>query len=314
MPLLLGGCVAGGSSGDGPARKVAADFFALLASGDTDAIAAIISPDSTLVPAVLDKEFYASTIARPTDAEVVEALETEPGTTYVTVDYSIEGEDRSIKVAVVEVDGEARISGWLDETLSVGPLRAPGGFEVNGSLTVGELEESIQFVALPGVYSFEYVDPKGFGTPDPDGAETESFAVEFPVEGPQLVDTVPPGVKALGSGISVEPRLLSSVEDEVTRQLAQLVKDCSASALTGDDCPARLVTEAAEGGAVDRTSIIWTADTKQVSVPSEEWSFVADYSVAFNRVSAGGRTTLDARYEGVVVPDALGKPVLEVAR
>ena len=314
MPLLLGGCVAGGSSGDGPAREIAEKFFALLASGDTDAIAAIIAPDSTLVPAVLDREFYAATIARPTDAEVVEALETEPGTTYVTVDYAIEGEDRSIKIAVVDVDGEARISGWLDETLSVGPLRAPGGFEVNGSLTVGELEESTQFVALPGIYSFEYVDPTGFGTPDPDGAAKQSFAVEFPVEAPQLTEAAPPGIEALGSGISAEPRLLSSVEDDVSRQLAQLVKDCSTSALTGDDCPADLASEAATGGAVDKSSIIWTADSTQVSAPAEEWAFVADYSVAFNRVSAGGRTTLDARYEGVIVPDALGKPVLELTR
>ena len=290
-----------------------ADFFDLLASGETSGVAALITDDSALTSAVLDDDFYASATERPTDAKIVAAMELDPGSVYVTVEYSMAGDDRDIKVEVVESDGDPKIAGWLHETLSIDPMRAPGAWEVNGTLSTGETEVETQFVALPGVYEFEYVDPQGLGTVDPDGEATNSFAVEFPVESGQLTEAVPPGVEALGSGIGGEPRLLGTAEEAVDSQLASLVDECTASALVGDSCPAELVSAAKAGGAVDANTVVWTETSEAPVLPSALWDLGAEYSVAFNRIDAAGREVVDAAYAGVLGVDGRGDPVLELA-
>jgi hypothetical protein len=313
VPLLASGCAAGSSDDFGSERKVVAEFFELLASGETSGIAALITDDSALISAVLDDDFYAAATDRPADAKVVAATASEPGSVFVTVEYSVGGDDRDIKVEVVGSDGDPKIAGWLHETLSIDPMRAPGVWEVNGTLSTGETEEETQFVALPGVYEFEYVDPQGLGTVDPDGEATSSFAVEFPVERGQLTATVPPGVEALGPGIGVEPRLLDTAEDSVDTQLATLVDECTASGLVGDSCPAALVSAARAGGVVDTNTVVWTATSEAPVSPSAQWDLGAEYSVAFNRVDAAGRDVVDAAYAGVLGVDAGGNPVLELA-
>ena len=226
---------------------------------------------------------------------------------------SIAGEERSIKVAVEQSGETARIASWLDDTLSIAPLRSPGGFQVNGSLAVGELEESRTFVALPGVYEFIYVDPAGLGTVNPDGTPTTAFEVEFPIEGPQLTSVVPPGVEALGSGISAEPILLAEVDDAVESQLADVVAECSASALIGDACPRDLVSRVSSQGAVDVSTIVWKRDETKPPSTSADWDVVAGYSIAY-RLESGSASTADATYSGVVTAPAPGKPVLELTR
>lgn len=178
----------------------------MLESGKTDGVAALITSDSDLTSAVLDEDFYASAVARPEDATVVAAIETEPGTVYVTVEYTLDTQKRDIKVAVVEEAGEPKIDGWLHETLSLAPLRAAGAverngrpsaaWEVNRTYVVGDLEKSVQFVALPGIYSFEFVNPAG--------TAPRSFTVEFPIDFVELTANVPTGVTARGSEISVD--------------------------------------------------------------------------------------------------------------
>lgn len=316
VPLLLSGCTGGGSGDFGAERSVVADFFEVLESGDSSGVAALLTDDSALSSAVLDSDFYAAAVETPTDARVTAASEFEPGVVYVTVEYSLGGEDRDIKVEVVESDGKPRIDGWLHETLSIDPLRAPGAWQVNGSVQTGELEEETQFVALPGTYEFEYVDEQGLGTVDPDGAATTPFEVEFPVEGDQLASSVPPGITARGSGIGAEPRLLATAQTEVDAQLADLVAACSTSALLGDSCPADVVSQAGALGAVDASTVVWTEVSDQNVVPGAAWDLAADYTVAFSYVDAAGRTgrtSIDATVQGVVTADALGKPVLEPA-
>lgn len=313
VPLLASGCAAGQSVDFGSERKVVADFFGLLESGETSGIAAIITEDSALASAVLDSDFYASTTDRPADAEVVAATASEPGSVFVTVEYSLGGDDRDIKVEVVESDGDPKIAGWLHETLSIDPMRAPGAWQVNGTLSAGEAEEQTQLVALPGIYSFEYVDPQGLGTVDPDGQPTTAFEVEFPVEGGQLTAAVPPGVDALGSGIGGEPRLLGTAEEVVVTRLASLVDECTASALVGDSCPADLVAAAKDGAAVDANTVVWTETSDAPVSPSTQWDLEAEYSVAFNRVDTAGRDVVDAVYSGVLGVDGRGDPVLKLA-
>jgi hypothetical protein len=315
VPLLASGCAGAEPVEYLPARTVVADFFDLLESGETGAVAALLSDDSALSSDVLDSDFYAAAVARPTGAEVVDAVETDPGVVVVFVDYSIDGEDRSMKVMVDETEGGAVIDGWIFETLSIDPLRAPGGFEVNGSLQVGELEESTQFVALPGVYTFEYVDPQGFGTIDPDGKEVDrSFELEFPRDADRLEASVPDGVTARTSSIAVEPRLLTSVEDSVDRQLTAMIAECTASALLGPSCPADIVSVAGRGGAVDIGSIDWTEKSAERSVPAEQWGYVADYGVRFSSTDGTLRPTVTTRFDAVILGDALGDPVLDLVR
>ena len=312
VPVLASGCAAAEPLEHAPARTIVADFFALLESGETGRIAALLSDDSALSSDVLDSDFYAAAVATPTDAEVVDAVETEPGVVVVFVDYSIDGEDRSMKVEVHDAEGAPTIDGWIFQTLSVDPLRAPGSFEVNGSLPVGALEETTRFVALPGVYSFEYVDPQGFGTIDPDGGSAEAFEVEFPVEGDQLADAAPAGVEARNSGIGAEPRLRDSVADNAEAQLEAFVAECTASALAGPTCPPELVSAASRGGAVDIGSIDWTDKSPEHSAPAAEWGYGADYTVRFMSIDGTVRPTASARFDAVIIGDARGNPVLDL--
>lgn len=312
VPLLVTGCSTAVSGEFAAEKQVVADFFELLESGETGGITALLADDPSLTPEVLDSDFYASAIARPADATVGEGFEFEPGLIYVPVTYSLDGEERDIRVAVEQSDGESRITGWLSETLSIDPLRGPGGFQVGGSLLVGALDESTQFVALPGLYRFEYVDPQGLGTVDPDGAETTAFEVEFPIDIDRLGADLPAGVTSLGSGIEAQPTLLADVADDVDEQLEALIDACSASGLIGDSCPPTLVSKVE--GVVDTNTILWTDTSDENVSPEAAWVLNADYSVAFNSTDATGRvsrSTVKTTYTATITPDAAGRPTLD---
>jgi hypothetical protein len=309
-PLLMSGC-ATAEPADFPAqRTVVADFFDLLESGKTGGIAALLADDSALTSDVLDSDFYAAAVARPTDAEVVAAVESEPGLVYVTVEYSMGGEDRDIKVSVVESGGEPRIEGWLFDTLSVYHPQAPGAFEINGSLQVGGSEESEQVVALPGIYTLEYVDPLGLGTVDPDGKATSSFEVEFPVEREQLTGVVPPGVTSLASSISAEPRLLATVEVDIEHQVDALTAECAASGLVGNSCPSELALDVARRGGADPASVTWTKRATQQSTEPEQWRYSTEFTVAYTSLDGESHGTVNTTFAGAVTADAAGHAVL----
>ena len=295
------------------ARKVVSEFFDLLESGDTSGIAALITDDSALSSAVLDEDFYAAAADRPTDAKIVAATELEPGSVYVTVEYSVGGDDRDIKVEVVGSGGDSEIAGWLHDTLSIDPLRAPGAWQVNGTLSTGAADEETQFVALPGIYDFEYVDPQALGTVDPDGGASSAFPVEFPVEGGQLTAAAPAGVTALGSGIGAVPRLLATAEKSAETQLATLVDECTASGLIGESCPADLRSAVKAGGGADPSSVVWTATSDPQFTPSAQWDFSAGYSVSFERPGATAGDVAKATYAGAVGVDGSGEPELQPA-
>lgn len=308
---MLTGCTAGGSGEYAAEQQVVAEFFALLGSGDTSGIADLITDRALPDTAVLEDDFYAAAVARPTDATVASAFEAEPGEVFVTVNYSLGGDDREIQVAVVQSGGTAKIDGWLHSALTIDALGAPGAFEVNESIEVGEVEGSTQFVALPGLYTFEYVDPEGLGTVDPEGAASKSFPVEFPVEPEQLGEVVPSGVEARGSAISTEPRLLAAVATEVETQIGELVEQCSASALVGESCPPDLRARVDPSGTVDTGSIVWRESSTEPSSPSSQWSFSAEYSVFFIYVDLPGTVTADVTFSGRIASDSQGNPVLE---
>ena len=273
-PLLLTGCV--GDETDHPAaREVVTEFFAVLESGETNRVAGLLAPDSALDSSVLDSDFFASAIAAPSRATIVSTYESDPGVVVVSTDYSIDGEDRNIKVIVHESDGQATIGGWTHQTLSIDPLRAPGAWEVNGAIQVGKLEETMQFVALPGIYAFEYVDPAGLGTVDPAGEDTES------------------------------------VEGDAAKQLDEWMEECAASGLTGEACLDNLVSKTSRLGGADPGSVIWSDNSAEHSVPSETWDYVAELSVSFTSIDGARRETATAQFVAVITGDASGKAVLE---
>jgi hypothetical protein len=291
-------------------RKTVAEFFALLESGETAGIAALLADDSALNSDVLASDFYAAAVARPTDAEVVAAVESEPGLVYVTVEYSMGGEDRDIKVSVVESAGEPKIDGWLFQSLSIQPLRAPGAFGINGAFQAGEAEDSVQVVALPGIYTFEYVDPQGVGTVDPDGTASSSFEVEFPVERDQLAEAAPPGVTTRASMITVEPRLLASVEIEAEKQLDALTRDCAASGLVGDSCPTELAYDVGRKGGAEPGSVTWTKRATQQSAEPTQWRYSTEFTVAYTSLDGESHDTVDTTFAGAVTAHAAGQTVL----
>lgn len=313
-PLALSGCST--SSVDYAAeRAVVATFFEALESGHTGDIAALVTDNAGLSSEVLDEGFYADAIATPSNAKVVSAIELDPGVVYIMVEYSLGDELRKIQVSVVDSGDSAKIDGWLDAALSVAPFRAPGSFEVNGRVSVGDPDESVQFVALPGMYTFHYVDPLGFGTPDPEGADSPAFDVEFPIEPAQLSEVVPPGVEALGGGLTAEPRLRSDVDDAAAAQIADLVDACSASSLLGDSCPRELVAEAAELGAVKPATVAWRERTETHVSSSDRWDYFADFTVTFSYLDSSGQVSsasADATFEGVLEADSAGKPTFVV--
>jgi hypothetical protein len=307
--LLASGCAAGQSGEFGSERKVVAEFFDLLESGKTVGISALLSDDSPLTPDVLDSGFYADAVATPTDHTVTSAYESEPGIVYISVEYKLGGKDRDIKVEVVDSDEGPRIAGWIHDTVTVFPLRAPGAWEVNGTVSVGQPEEATQWAGLPGIYTFEYVDPAGAGTVDPDGEATSSFEVEFPVDGDQLVAAVPAGVEALGSSLRAQSRLLASVADDVERQFAARVADCTRQALVGDSCPAELVSQVTRRGPVDTSRVDWRQDSTDRTLSAEQWDVVERYSVTFEYQDDDGETardTVDATLTGVVESGSQG--------
>jgi hypothetical protein len=314
-PLLLSGCASGGASPDASAQQVVTDFLGLLESGHTAGISALLTDDSDLTPAALNSDLYSAAVARPTDAKVVStSKEGGSGVVYAKVDYSMEGKPRTMDVAVVESNGKAKISGWLDDTLRIDLHGGPGAFEINGSYQTGASKNPVSFAPLPGIYKFSYVDPQGFGTVDPKGALTRPFEVEFPLDVARLAGAkLPSGVTAQAFGISAQPRLLSTVKRHPQAQLAALLKTCTASALVGDTCPPDLASAAGRGAAVDPTTIVWTPTTHQLSPPANEWGFFADYSVTFNRVGTAGSETEDGVFDLVVLKDAAGNPVLAAA-
>jgi len=309
----MSGC-APAQPADHPAeRTVVAQFFDLLESGETDGIAALLADESPLAPDVLDSGFYSDAVARPTDYTVTTAYESEPGIVYIGVEYTLGGEDRDIKVEVADTDDGARIAGWIHDTLTIFPLRAPGAWEVNGAVSAGHPEEATQWTALPGLYTFEYVDPAGVGTVDPEGEEAESFEVEFPVAGDQLEAAVPAGVEALASSIRAEPRLLASVAADVERQFAARVADCTRQALVGDSCPAELVSQVTRRGAVDVGRVEWRQDSPDPVQSIGQWDVVERYSVMFEYRGDDGETardTVDASLAGVVESDSTGSATI----
>jgi len=300
VPILASGCSGEGTTEHRAAREVVTEFFAALESGETNRVAGLLAPDSALDSSVLDGDFFASAIATPSSATIVSTYESDPGVVVVSTDYSIDGEDRNITVIVQESDGQATIGGWTHQTLSIDPLRAPGAWEVNGAIQVGELEESTQFVALPGVYTFEYVDPEGLGTIDPGGEDSASFEVEFPVEADQLAGSVPSGVEARTSAIGAEPRLRDSVEGDAARQLDEWMEECAASGLTGEACPDNLVSKTSRLGGAEPGSVIWSDNSAEHSVPSETWDYVAELSVSFTSIDGARRETATARFSAVI--------------
>lgn len=174
----LSGCAATGGDRE---HGVAEEFFDRLIAGDAAGAAELLSDDAALPPEALDSRLYEQAV-RPVQAEAKSSAVVD-GVTYVTVEYRLDevDEPRTIDVAFTDVDGEPRISGWLHDWLAVDASEFPGALEVNGEWTV-DLAEAHELTLLPGIYTFRYVDPAGLGTTDPDGGESDEFAVEFPVE------------------------------------------------------------------------------------------------------------------------------------
>jgi hypothetical protein len=149
ISMLATGC--GSQVSSDPAQEVVTEFFAMLESGEIDGIAGLLTEDSGVTPAALDTEFYAASVAFPTDATIISQREIEPGVTSLRVSYLIAGEERNMSLGVVESNGAAKIE--LGEVPIRTPrLSAPGAFEVNGSLLLGDWEEDVEFTPLPGLY------------------------------------------------------------------------------------------------------------------------------------------------------------------
>ncbi|GAA3593345.1 hypothetical protein GCM10022198_16510 [Klugiella xanthotipulae] len=312
--LFLSGCAFLPASAEDRASAVVTEFFDLLESGDTENILPLLAENSPLRAGdseLLDSDFYADAIARPTEATVVMSGQYKPGLIYVTVDYLLGdgGEARTMKVAVVEEDGQSQISSWRREDLTIPEVKAPGVFEINGSYRTPPLSKVQTVVALPGIYTFEYVDPDGWGTLDPDGQKTEPFDIEFPVEGAQLAANIPAGVTSTSGQITPSPRLTKKATTTVTNELADMRTNCAEQNLTGDACPDPIIAQVnADGGAPDAGSVTWQDYTVELIVPGGEWRFAARYRIHFTRGGMNSSVTVDVT--GALVPDSHGEPTL----
>ncbi|GAA3593336.1 hypothetical protein GCM10022198_16500 [Klugiella xanthotipulae] len=315
IPLVASGCTP--ATAEDRAANVVTEFFDLLASGNAEGVRPLLADDAEITADTsdfLDNSFYADVVARPTQATVGNTYEFEPGLWYVNVDYVIGTADtkRSITVSVSEeTEGKPLISGWLHSRLSIFPSEAPGFLTINGSLQTTDFAKEQTVTALPGIYSFEYVDPDGFGTLDADGGKGSPFEVEFPVNSDQLTQSAPPSAGTHTTALSPQPVLREGVADEFDTALTKVINSCSATGFTGATCPEEITSQVnGDQGSISAGTATWTErPVSERITPADQWRFDAPYRVSFTR--NGTTETVEVDLQGILLPDARGHVTLE---
>jgi len=303
LSLTATGCSMGSSEDDADAQIVM-EFFDRLIEGDAAGAGSLLSDRSIVSPAALDDDLYADAV-RPVEARVT-AVTGSASDASVSVEYRLDGESepRSIRVRTTTVEGEPRIAQWGDLGVYFDGQGLPAALDVDG-ITAFDLTATDPLRLLPGVYDLEYSDEQELTTIDPDGGDGEPFAVEFPADGSSI--EVPEGAEMVSQIMVLHPVLRAEVAEEAQAQVDQLLAACTASGLTGSECPSVIadgVANRAYEGPVDRNSIAWQQDKPLELVYGDAVRAGAPFTVSFSWPSGPQQMTVDVVAE--VQRDASG--------
>ncbi|WP_341956391.1 hypothetical protein [Microbacterium sp. LWH13-1.2] len=292
VALAATGCSFGASEHDEDSALVM-EFFDRLIEGDAVGAGALLSDSSIVSPAALDDDIYAEA-ARPVEARVT-VVTGSPSDASVSVEYRLDGESepREIDVRTTTAEGELRIAQWGDLGVYFDGQGVPGVLESAG-VTAFDLTTTDSLRLLPGIYDFEYTDEQELTTIDPGGGDGEPFALEFPAEASTIEP--PAGAEMVSKIMVLHPVLRTEVADDAQAEVDRLLSACTASGLTGSDCPSVIADGTARRaweGAVDVSSVVWRQNEPLALVRGDGVRAGAPFTVNFSWPSGPQEVTVD---------------------